>query len=67
MDTVLQSGEWMLGNRPLIVRPWMPKSRFDHNVQALVPVSMKLPNLDLYLWLTILFLGQNVCFAWEKC
>lgn len=49
-DVVIQSGPYMLNNRPTMLREWKADFDFNEEVLKTIPLWIKLPNLPLNCW-----------------
>ncbi|KAH0748451.1 hypothetical protein KY290_027683 [Solanum tuberosum] len=52
-DKVLCSGPHHLLRRPVIMKPWVPEFNFKEEILITIPVWIKLPNLPLNCWNSI--------------
>lgn len=67
MQRVLDGGPWAInGSYPLLLRQWTPGMRLDASRLQILPVWIKLPDLDLQFW-TSHMLGRIASMIGKPC
>ncbi|WMV54716.1 hypothetical protein MTR67_048101 [Solanum verrucosum] len=61
-DMVLCSGPHHLLRRPVIMKPWVPEFNFKEEILTTIPLWVKLPNLPLNCWNSVVL--SKIVVVW---